>query len=561
MAIEYEDFEIHFLAAGAGFQVRVECPAGEERSTFRLDDPGEGVMPIRGWWLFNLRERDLSTDASMPDLPPHDIGSRLFRLVFRGRILSLFDRSLGIVQGRGAGLRIVLRFDLSDEGTEKLSHLPWELLYRQETDEFLALGPQTPVVRHLSAVRPQRLPTLRDTPRVLVAIADPHELPQLDFDGEKESLKRALDRSGVEIDVLYPASRDALVPALKKYDSHILHFIGHGRFEPESGEGALVFQGSEGQEEPLTGTRLADVLAQVPKLRLVFLNACKTGLAEGRNPFAGVATALVNRGVSSVLAMQASIPDEAAVIFSRGVYTSLAQGGTLEEAVSQGRAQLHEPDNFNALWAIPVLFTRVSERVIPRAFSAWLWTILGLATLNVSFNTWSVTQGWHIDLPGIHFAVDDTYAIAVYGILFGIPLFALLLQATRLYPRSKRGHGLADRLPVAFDLNPAKLGSFRQLYQKLFFTLFLLVPMAAQIHFFHKMTGGTITDRRTKAHLRSFWEWVPWRQLLDDHFNRFSYNDAITFYPGAEPWFFLIVELALLVFFFAICRSLFSRRH
>jgi hypothetical protein len=559
MAIEYEDFEIHFEAAGESFQVRVECPAGQKRSIFRLyDTEGEGITPIRGWWLSHLRGRHLTSDASVPELAPQEIGSRLFRLVFRDQILSLFDRSLGIVQGRGAGLRIVLRFDLRDEGIERLSHLPWELFYRKETDEFLALGTQTPVVRHLAAVRPQRLPALRDTPRVLVAIAKPPALEHLKAHEERQNLEQTLNSSGVEIDILDPATRDALVPALRKHNSHILHFIGHGYFEERNGEGGLVFEGAEEGGEPTTGSRLAAALMQVSKLRLVFLNACDTALADGRNPFAGVASALVDRGVPSVLAMQAAIPDDAAITFSRGFYRSLAQGDTLEEAVSRGRAELHERGDVGALWAMPVLFTRVSESVIPRAFSAWLWTILGLASLSLSFNTWSYTQGWHIDVPGIHFAISDTYTAAIYGILWGAPILALLLQATRLYPQSKRGDGLADRLPIAFDLNPAKLSSFRRLYQRFFFFFFLLVPMAAQVHFFNKMTEGTVMDHRTEASM-SVWAWVPWEQLLEDHRSRFYYNSGITFYPGVEPWFFLTVELALLVFFVVVCRRLFSR--
>ncbi len=568
MAIEYEDFEVHFAAVGNGVLVRVECPAGEATSTFRLEGAAEPegtdiFVQIAGWWRSRLPQRHLAMEVEVErssQMTSQEVGTRLFKLIFQGRLLSLFDQSLGIVHGRDQGLRVVLRFDLRDETIKRLSHLPWELLYREETDELIALSVRTPIVRHLDVGRPTLLPVLRQAPHVLMAIAGPAEMPWLDSDNEERNLKAVLENSGAGLAVVSTATRRELAAGLVHYGSQILHFVGHGGFE--EGEGVLYLEGPDGAAEPVSGARLAATLADAPALRFVFLNACETAVvsgADGSNPFAGVASALVDKGVPAVLAMQAAIPDKAAIAFSQKVYDGLALGDTIEEAVSRGRAELHDSDPASALCAIPVLFTRIRERVIPRSLITWLWTLLGIAVASLSFNTWSKTQGWLLEVPGLRFSTPGSGAAAIFGMLWGIPLFALFLQVTRLYRPSTRGTSLAERLPVAFDLSPAKLGSIRQVYQRFFFTVFLLMPMAAQIHFFDRVGGGdSVTDRVAETEV-PIWKMVPFRQLLDEDRNRFNFN-GVTFYPGVEPWFLLVLELMLFVFFLFVCRRLLAKQ-
>jgi hypothetical protein len=584
MSIEYEDFAIQFTAVEGGvFLTRVAGPAGEAKSRFRweeADGAGAGLPAVEGWWRSRLRSRNFSAedseDGAAPSLTPQEAGARLFRLVFRERLLSLLDQSLGLVQGRGHGLRLVLRFDLCDERAERLSRLPWELLYREETGEFLGLNAQTPVVRYLDLPRPNTLPPLRGVPRVLVAIAAARDLPPLDEAKEKANILTALRHSGIEPAFLEPATVDALPGALKRTGCQILHYVGHGGFEKGSGRGSLYLQGEGGLAQPVTGAELADVLERAGTVRLVFLNACETALGSGeggRNPFAGVAGALVSRGVPAVLAMQAPVPDETAIELCRVVYDRLAQADTLEEAVSHARAELHDSSP-GALWAIPVLFTRVRERIIPLSLFGWIWTALGLANMSLAFNTWSDTQSWKLYLPGLRFSLNDPHIVAIYGILWGAPLFGLLLAATRLYPLYTRGESPADRLPVAFGRSSAQLGSLRRVYQGVFFCLFLALPMAAQIHFFDKMDGPCVIEdtmrvdegkngKKDDDPRFGIWKRVPFRQLLDKERNRFKYRyeekahgASVTFYPFVEPAFFLAVELALLALFLAVCHQL-----
>jgi hypothetical protein len=71
--------------------------------------------------------------------------------------------------------------------------------------------------------------------------------------------------------------------------------------------------------------------------------------------------------------------------------------------------------------------------------------------------------------------------------------------------------------------------------------------------------GHTATDKvAEKQHLKaeiSIWKRIPIKQLLQEDANRYQFN-GVTYYPGVEPWFFLALELALLVFFISTCRRL-----
>ena len=568
MAILYQDFLIYFMPESEEtFKVKVQSPAGNSGSVLRMekraDENGLELRHLIDHWstrLGNFRDLRVSPSGESLDLSPEKIGGKLFRSVFHGRIRDLLNQSIGITQGRDQGLRLVLQFDLRETATERLSRLPWEFLYNEELEDFLALSPRTPVVRSLDSARSKVLPPLRDIPRALAVIASAEDLQPLDENKEKEILVEAFRDSGVEFQVLDAATPRKLTGALGRRDFHILHYIGHGAFD---GEGMLFLRGEDGMKKPLRGSDLASMLRRARNLRFVFLNACETALTsnlDGRNPFAGVASALVDNGVPAVLAMQAPIPDKAAIDFSHDVYNHLAQGGTLEEAVTHGRSGLHSRNPQSAWWSVPVFFTRVHEQVIEPAslhVLGLLWTFLAFATATLSFNTWSQTQGWNIHVPGIGFSLNEQNIVSIYGILWGLPLLSLLLLATEKYFLYRRGGSFVERLPVAFGLRMDKMGSLRRLYQASSFCVFLLMPMLAQIHFFHRMHQGIVYDGDKP--LSSIWDMIPIVRMGDDHWNYFHYGSQnhVTFYPFWEPLLFLVLEIAVLGFFLRVSYQLF----
>ena len=140
--------------------------------------------------------------------------------------------------------------------------------------------------------------------------------------------------------------------------------MGHSGFDPDSGEGALLFHDPQGARRVISGRHLATKIKDFGSMRLVVLNACETALAgaeAGQSPFSGVATALVLGGVPAVVAMQSPIPNSHALAFSAAFYERLAEGLPIDEAVTEGRQAIHSLKPESADWAVPVLFLRTSS--------------------------------------------------------------------------------------------------------------------------------------------------------------------------------------------------------
>jgi hypothetical protein len=354
-AVEYQDFELQIgPQSGEGILVRVlRSPAGEAETILEI--------PERELLRASIPDRDLSA-GGMEAPSDAEIGGKLFRAVFRGEVGDLFLQSLSQAGSEGQGLRIRLRINPRDRSLASLQRLPWELLYRTETEDFLALSRRTPIIRALDVPRSVAPPRAEPPLRILIVTGQQSPHDALDLAGELAGLSTALlANPAIELEVLEQADSGALRRVLVQQPFHVLHYMGHGVFEPATGEGALLLSGAEGFAESVTGRHLATKIKDSPSLRLVVLNACSTALAgsaRAANPFGGVATALVLGGVSAVVAMQSPIADHHAVAFSAAFYHRLARGMTLEEAVTEGRQAIHSLRPEGAEWAIPILFQR-----------------------------------------------------------------------------------------------------------------------------------------------------------------------------------------------------------
>jgi CHAT domain-containing protein len=102
-----------------------------------------------------------------------------------------------------------------------------------------------------------------------------------------------------------------------------------------------------------TITELKNV-AELP--RVAFMNACEAARVRGAPSAkpAAFAEVFLRSGVEAYLGKFWRVGDSAASTFAREVYSSLAQGETLDAAVRQGRVKLldaQEPD-----WANYILY-------------------------------------------------------------------------------------------------------------------------------------------------------------------------------------------------------------
>lgn len=289
-----------------------------------------------------------------------DYGRRLFRTVFAEKIAFLYRRSLNLAHDQEKGLRI--RLHLAE--VPELLDIPWELLYDDAREEFLASSNGTPLVRYLDL--PQPVEALRvDGPlRILVVVSSPKGLPSLDGPAEVGLLRAALDElvvaDRVDLDPLETASLPALVAKLQQEGHHVLHYIGHGGFDEARQQGIIALEDDDGSYAPALAEDVAEVLAEIDSLRLVVMNSCEGARGSVVDPFAGVAQALVGTGVPTVVAMQFEVTDEAAVGFASGFYTGVADEASVDEAVRDSRLSMMTLGD-GTEWVTPVLYSHADD--------------------------------------------------------------------------------------------------------------------------------------------------------------------------------------------------------
>lgn len=339
-------------------------PAGEGEAPFRLPGtPGEWLH-LRSGLARSLRHL-VPEEGSPASGAPWQTGEALFRALFSGQPGLLLAHSLGSSGERGLRLRLRFRLDTDDPRLALLHSLPWELLYKADSRDFLGLSRQTPIVRSLEVPRPVPALPLPSPLRILAVPALPEGTVHLDLDLERRNLEEAwAAHPDVEIVLLDKPGPSGLRQALLEAPFHVIHFMGHGEMDPATGRGVLFFAGVDGTRIRVSGESLAALLKDVRTVRLVFLNACESGRTpDGAevDPFAGVATALVLGGIPAVVAMQLPVSDAAAIVFSRTVYERLAAGDLLDAAVAEGRLALYTEFPDSVEWAVPVLFSRIPD--------------------------------------------------------------------------------------------------------------------------------------------------------------------------------------------------------
>jgi hypothetical protein len=189
------------------------------------------------------------------------------------------------------------------------------------------------------------------------------DLPPLDLRREWRAIWRSLQAdSEFEVRTLRNPTLAELRTKLLDETWHVLHFMGHGGFDEETGEGHLCFVDSKGQDNPVTGELLGNHLKNLRDLRLVFLNACHTGEIPrhaGQDPYSSTALALIQAGIPAAIANLTSIYDHPAIDLSSNVYARITKGDPIDAALVEGRLAITRDQSLD--WATPALFTRVPD--------------------------------------------------------------------------------------------------------------------------------------------------------------------------------------------------------
>ena len=298
------------------------------------------------------------------------------------------------------------------EGCEELVRFPWELLHNGEY--FLLASGIFTLTRALMRPEIQRGSELPVYPpmKLLYIGASPTDLPPLETERSFKALYRGFaplrEKGLVSIERMEPATFDQLLSYLSSYGGvsslddggvsppcYAIHFDGHGaygrlcpsddcdelndatarkcaacqtplgRVEPQT---YLCFCDDEGRKRLIDTQTLRELLVS-SDVRLAVFSACETATIDNNGPHsrhsrpavnATLATALVMSQVPAVVAMPFNLQDDVSPIFMSHFYSALAQGRTLEEALSRARQAMLPVLKYRG-WFIPVLYRQVVE--------------------------------------------------------------------------------------------------------------------------------------------------------------------------------------------------------
>jgi len=343
----YLDFDLLVEGPEATYRARVlSSPAGDASAICPIDPTAEDLRAF----LHRLNAGD--TDETFLV----NLGCRLFNGLFADDIASIFRASLGQARGQGKGLRIRLRLE-----PPELVTLPWEYLYDAQEDCFIAISPETPLVRYVPMHHAPRPTAVSPPLRVLVVISNPTDFVPLDVNQERGIIQQALQdwlsQELIQLHVLEHAAVAEISQAMRTFRPHIFHFIGHGQYRGETAY--VMLEDDQGFARPMGERIFRDFFLGIPEARLAVLNACQTATASSAQSLRGLSPRILQRNLSAVVAMQFPIPEEAALIFSREFYRSLALGYPVDAAIAEARRGIFLDVGGSARdWGTPVLYMR-----------------------------------------------------------------------------------------------------------------------------------------------------------------------------------------------------------
>lgn len=297
-------------------------------------------------------------------------GALLWESLVPAEISQFLDEALERARADDATLRIQLTFS---NQARHLASLPWEYLYRpdEETRDgfFLATTRDLVLSRYLPLKYDRENLAAKEAPlRLLVAISTPVDLGPVITGKPLEAIQRLQAALGAQITVLEKPTVYSLIEAIENTCPHVVHMMGHGRFDRERAAGAVALHDDDlEQARWVEDGMFAEMVTETQVIpRLFVLHLCDGAAVDFDESFAGVAPQLVRSKIPAVVAMQYRITNKAAVTFIDSFYRSLAGGSPIDIAVQRARFRLRigDPDAGVRDAGIPVLYLRSRDGVL-----------------------------------------------------------------------------------------------------------------------------------------------------------------------------------------------------
>ena len=330
------DFQIRAWRDGADrIQVLVHSsPAGEMRRPVDVllrADPAARLRQIFPGALRSSEQQDVQEQMI-------EVGRQLSDILLPPPVLSLLLRSLERV-GQGDGLRLRLCLE------PPLSEIPWEFLYRPDVIEpsgasgFLVLDQRISLVREAPTNSVPVPPTdgkqrlvfagalwVQGTGRVR-SVADRWQV-EPEYQEIKLGLRQLSDLLAIENFI--DASNETLETALTQ-PAAIFHYSGHT--DVENGRGYLVRGIGPGDSQSVMFSEELGFLLRRAQTRLGVFSACNSGRWEFVEP-------LLRSGLRALVGTLGRVTTIGATVFMQKLYSALAVGLSLDEAVTWARLQI-----------------------------------------------------------------------------------------------------------------------------------------------------------------------------------------------------------------------------
>lgn len=284
-----------------------------------------------------------------------EFGEDLFETLFQGEVRRLYDEARSRQQGRKLDLVLTSMIPW-------IAEKPWEFAYDRTRNSFLATEEVHFIRNALAAVPAERIAPRRGPLRILVAAAQPVGFGRLSAAQEEQVIRRGFDAlvaAGlVQVETLPRATPGAILSSVSNGRFDVVHFIGHGGFDEDTGVGSLIFEDGNGGSLEVPERSLREIFCG-RGVSLIFLNACQTGSGGKADFNKGVAQALVSHGLPALVANQYSVLDSSATSFAQHFYWALAQGMGVGQAAREARIAVNCSMQGDIIdWAVPVVYAR-----------------------------------------------------------------------------------------------------------------------------------------------------------------------------------------------------------
>ncbi len=358
--MDYNDFELRAWQIDEthiGVLVH-SSPAGDMRQPVTVEIEPDAICAIAERFSPSEWYRHFDGSAEVVDM-----GRQLADILLPMPIYTMLVRSQERI-GAGDGLRIRLCLD------DNLMDTPWELLYRPDQPDaaltgFLALDPQISLVRE-APVKPLKARASHQKQRMVFAGTFwPNGEDRWGVREEYRHLTAALEPVKEFLAIEFIDAKDDAIENALNTPAAIFHYSGHTDVFQQRAYLVRELQasGSGVTPDPLYCEALGVALRKAGT-RIAVLSACNSGRWCVVRP-------LLQAGLPALIGVQGLITTVAADAFSQQLYTYLAVGLSLDEAVYSARLHLLDLDIYRqapacALAAYLVYMPSKDPVLIPR---------------------------------------------------------------------------------------------------------------------------------------------------------------------------------------------------